>query len=1188
MADFGPFSVDPVKITGLGSASFAPLVTSLLSAELALAGMTGTTLESTYIQNASDGGVDAGLRRAIATTWIPAGDSAWQFKAGDLPPGKCKTELLGASEALAILRAGGKYRLVLGVSLASALIKSRRNALRDQAKALGIIIEDDTFEVITADQLATWAEEHPAIAINPLLGGIGTSALTFVDWAQSNRHTTKWASSARRDLVLEQLRTVVAGGGQVDVHIEGVSGVGKTRLVLEALRGQAYEDLVVYIPAADQFYAPLMNHLIRQGRTAVIVIDECDRKQHEIFAGVLAAGSATRLITIGEPGALSTLRSPMVVLPGLDDDAMRDLLSANEPSLWPEARRVVIDVAAGNVDYALKASSAIGRNPSSAGTLITGEDVRTFITNELPGGELFLACSILALFSRFGYDRDVSGELDVIASGLGIPKASLKTAAVALQDLGLLSRQGRYRSVGPYPVAVYLAARGWDEFGELLISNLVPSLNDDMLERLFRRAADIGEFDVTSPAVRRIMDNDGPLSSFDAVREGNARLLTHFAVMAPLAVAGRLGAMLDSATDEDLEGLVPIRRDLVWTLEKLAWHSRTFDRAADSLLRLSLVETETWANNATGTWINLFGTMLPATAASPEARMSYLVAVATSADERKRALAVDAADKALEFGGSIIVSGEMQGGAVVEPRGTPKTLDSAWNYQNGAIDILRKLADDPAVTVAAPALKALISSIPPAVEIEAVRTHLGQALATLKAEGLRRARVEITGLISMLEHIEDTDFRRPALEKLFQALPPETSDEHLWLISHLRSWDLEPGQLREQIHSAALTSDDPVERLIELVEEPGELVAAFDVGWVLARISDGRSAIPRLVAQIDAPNSPALIGYLWSKVGSGEESAFDDFIDGSELTPMQKLTLTTRGNLTARAQERTGSLLSEVSVAQGARSMFGWLRGASEDNLAQLVNTWLDRIRDQEDYNAVVDFLASQFYSRSETLPLIDAMIETLLRRRAQFPDLGKDAYDWSRLAKRLLEVDPMTLVVTFADLIDLDALKPFPFSPESKVLQGAVKTGGADAWSLLMDRIHAGSWRLTMSTQGWLGIAVDVSIARAWVDGDLDKARTLASVASIGDSSVSDVGRFLLTNFGDDDRVPASLAGEFLSGSWTGNESDRISRQIQQLATWAKAEGESQAVKAWAQKVLVGLEQDRAYTLEREAERGW
>jgi hypothetical protein len=291
-------------------------------------GMAGTSLETTYLENVGDGGVDAGLRDAAGTSWLPIGDSAWQFKAGDLGPARCKTELEGATKAIEILRAGGSYRLVLGASLTSAKIAARRAKLIEAATGLGIANAASKVDIIAADRLAGWVEEFPALAVSPLLRSTGVIGQTFDEWRRSIRHATAWVSSPERDAQIATLRATVSGGTQLDVHLDGVSGLGKTRLVLEALRGEDCEAIVVYAADSDSFPVTVLTHLQSQGRTAVVVIDECDRKQHEVYSQVLTIGTKIRLVTIGEPGGSST-RTPMISLRGFGD--------GSSPNVWCNA-----------------------------------------------------------------------------------------------------------------------------------------------------------------------------------------------------------------------------------------------------------------------------------------------------------------------------------------------------------------------------------------------------------------------------------------------------------------------------------------------------------------------------------------------------------------------------------------------------------------------------------------------------------------------------------------------------------------------------------------------------------------------------------------------------------------------------------------------------------------------------------
>lgn len=1190
MTSFGPFSVRPQQIERLNPSRFTSFVNRLLAIEVAAHQMAGVALETTYRDNIGDEGVDAGLRVSTGTSWIPDGESAWQFKAGDLSPSKCKNELEGATRALEILRAGGRYRLVLGVTLTSTKLTNRRKALREKAAELGITLEDDTLEVITADGLARWAEKYPALSASRVLDGIGHVGQPFDEWSKSNRHASTWISSDSRDAEIDDIRSVISGADQFDLHIHGVSGTGKTRLVMEAVREQPYESLVLYAPAADQFPVAVLGRMQSQDRAGVVVVDECDSKMHEIYASTLAEGTSLRLITMGEDDARST-RSPMIGLGGLEDDAMKELLRVNQPGIWNEARDVIVDVAAGNIDYALKAARAVVESDIvSAGQLVTAGDIRSFITDSLPGGALFLGSCVLSLLDRIGFEGEVAYELSLLAESLGIPERELREAARVLEDHGLLNRQGRFRSVAPHPVAVYLAARGWSELRERIIDDLIPALNLELTERLFRRAVEIGDTEATRPAVEQAMRHDGPLGTWESLEQGhNAKLLVHFAVLAPATTVLHLEELMAGVADAELHEARAIRRDVVWSLEKLAWRPDTFEPAADLLMRLALAENEDYSNNATGTWIALFGTMLPGTAASPRSRLSYLQTRAETSDAAVRRLVVLAARRALTFHESITVSAERQGGIVVEPRGSPKTYGEAWEYMTSMMDILLRVHEESDGEIAEEALVALIGAIHRSLEIPPLRSHLAEILGTLDEAGLRQVRLEIARLSTLFDRVDADDERVEGLREVERSLPPESAQDVLWELAHMPAWEFEE-DLPEALVAAIdnMGHEEGIGALLGVLEHE-ELPASFHVGRALARaVSHTTRYLDHLSSHLDGPNGPAVVGYLQELTEAGASTAFDDFIDGSSLGPQTKLRLTVSGPATERASQRIDELIDAVSVHEAARCMFRWLRETDPESLASRVSSWIPRIQSQADYNAVVDLVALYLHRRESVPGSLRSVLFELVELRLSYPSVQQQEWDWAQLARRFLAHDPASLATLLADLVESEGVLAYSGSHELGLMQEAVRAAGKASWSELMDRIATGSWRLSMAAGGWLASAVDVEVARAWVGNDLSRARTLASVASIGGEELTDVGVYLVEEFGDDQQVSSSLVSEFVSGSWTGPESARIARQIQQVNSWVEDPGQSPAVKRWGRRLLASLEVQRSRALQREAEERW
>lgn len=1190
MPDTGPFSVDPQQVAGLDGAGFADLVGRLLAAELARAGLAGWTLTQTYRTNAADRGVDAGLSNAVATAWVPAGDSAWQFKAGDLEPADCEIELRGAAAALEILQHGGSYRLVLGKSLTPDQITRRKTKLEETARSLSIMVDPGTIEVLNGDSLARWAEEFPAVASSPSIRGMGTIGQTFGEWSASVSHMTTWVASEERDKQIEDLRQAIQSGDESGVHIEGVSGLGKTRLVMEALRDQPNEALVVYVPSEDQFPPAVLSYLQNHGRSAVMVVDECDAKRHDVLAGMLQTGTKIRLVTISEPSQ-RVARAATLRVTAFDDEPLSEILRRNMPTLWTEAIRVIVEVSAGNIDYALKCAKAlIAQRPGSARQLVDPSDIRQFIADELPRGALFLASCALALFSRIGFDGELAEELRAVGAGLAISESDLRTAAAELTASGLLTAQGRYRSVGPNPVAIYLASNGWTEFSSRIVTDLIPNLTDEMVERLFARAAEIGDASLPREVIDQMLGGEGPLSSLEAVARRRGNLLDHLAILSPERVSRRISELLEEATQEDLLSAHGARRSLIWALQKLAWHTGTFHEAADSLLRLALAENETYANNSTGVWVDLFGTWLPATAAAPDVRLGYLQDKAQSSDPKVRGLVVSAAHRALDSHESTMVSGELQGGVVVEPRGAPKTWDDSWAYQNAIVDMLRILADDSEPVVAAAAVDALTQAIHGFLGREALRDHLAETLATLPPHQLRDARAELADLSSLYSRTDDERRLAEGVDAIIATLPGESVSDRLWVLTHASPWDRRNSDIETELLGilSELSPREATEALLNALAT--EVPTDFNIGRAIGRLGVADSQDEQvLIDGLAGQNPRALTGYLYAR-DETQPGAYDDFVDGMNADPLVKLRLTTQGPRTGRAEERIAENLPAISVAEGARAVFYWLREASDEELLHhYIEGWKNRVETQADYSALIDFLDFGLRGREELSPELDQAIGDIVMMRTGFPDLGQQEHDWNKLAERQLNRAPDQIVQVLVALVEEDSVSLYSESRKRGLFGRAVKLAGPEVWKQLMDRLALReSWRLSFASRGWIADIVDVAVIEEWVGDSKERARTVASVASVGEESLSPAAAFLLERFGDDEDVTSPLVGEFISGSWTGNESIRISRQIEQVKGWLAQPGQSVGAKRWCRKLIDYLESRLSGVVQREQEGEW
>jgi hypothetical protein len=462
--------------------------------------------------------------------------------------------------------------------------------------------------VYDANKLAQWASQFPSLAVSRLAGGPGSVAVDFETWASGRPHDKQWVADGDRDTAIRTIRSQVSSPGIVEVRVQGESGIGKTRLVLEALNADELRPLVAYVYDERSVGGELLTHLIEDGRVAILVVDECPAERHIKLVEKLPADPAIRLITIGDSGAAAT-RSPVIAVSGMPEGGRDEFLRTNYPQLGAEARRFVSDHSQGNMRWTIVlADRVVGLTDAQAADLITRDDIQTFVATILPEGRSFFCATILALLDRVGWDREMHFQLEVLAHFANVSVQEMESVGVELQQQDLLARHGRYRAIEPHPLAVLLAAEAWRTNGDRIISELLPELDEEMALSLFRRVADLGRFEPARSVLPQLLSENGPFASLQEIESGGlGTLLTQLAIVLPDEVALHISELIEPASIDELRAQTRSRRDLVWTLEKLVWHRRTFTSAANSLLRLALAENETFANNATRTWVDLYG-----------------------------------------------------------------------------------------------------------------------------------------------------------------------------------------------------------------------------------------------------------------------------------------------------------------------------------------------------------------------------------------------------------------------------------------------------------------------------------------------------------------------------------------------------------------------------------------------------
>ena len=274
-----------------------------------------------------------------------------------------------------------------------------------------------------------------------------------------------------------------------------------------------------------------------------------------------------------------------------------------------------------------------------------------------------------------------------------------------------------------------------------------------------------------------------------------------------------------------------------------------------------------------------------------------------------------------------------------------------------------------------------------------------------------------------------------------------------------------------------------------------------------------------------------------------------------------------------------------MPVADASAAIFGWQPNLSEDEMAELVDDWLARLTTQADYDALIDRLMTWLFNREPFPGWARERVARAVLARRDYPDDRGHNYGWSRLALAEVADHGPELAGLILDLVDSHELM-LTGSYDIEVLVACAQQHPERAWNDLSSRLEAGAWRVEMQLRGSVVVpAFPADVIERWVGSDVERARIAASITPVEGEEPKPLARYLLQHFGDDEKIGASLAGTFTSGSWTGPESGRLAAQIAQLNSWRSRQDEPLGVRQWASRMVEGLEAQRQAALRREAE---
>ncbi len=447
--------------------------------------------------------------------------------------------------------------------------------------------------------------------------------------------------------------------GSIDnLYISAFSGMGKTRWICEAFKGFKQIDDVFYCDKVeedrfDASFSALIEDYI--GKEAIVVVDDCEADLYDKYLFKIQQSKCNiRLIGLNN----DTSRTPKGVnLISFEYQSLEDVVSAIVdvrllPKLKDAYSNTIIEYAEGIPYMAVLMIESLNKDsePNIRNLSRSALCKRMIHLNPSFDEDAQLkAYQTISLFSPLGYEGNDSDQLSFVRDNDNItPIVTLvnrnnlfKQVISSGINQQIIEQRSTWINVRPWVLAVWLLEDWYKQCDDKRLAAIAQDIVNApfgklLIEAFGKRFSDMPD----SPSAQKLVDEitkaGGSFRSEDVVcSDMGSRLFLSMATVNPVAVSDCLYATLFHKDIEWLKDYVKddVRRNYVWALEKLCFRHDSFDKSTQLLARLAVAENETWANNATGVFTQLFHIALSGTQATPQERLELLKTLTKYGDD---------------------------------------------------------------------------------------------------------------------------------------------------------------------------------------------------------------------------------------------------------------------------------------------------------------------------------------------------------------------------------------------------------------------------------------------------------------------------------------------------------------------------------------------------------------------------
>ena len=1004
-------------------------------------------------------------------------------------------------------------------------------------------------------------------------------------------------------------------------------------LVYEALRSDGWNQRVMCIDA-EHLIPPLSTTL--QSRTdlnQVIIIDACKKQHHQRVIDLL--GQRTErlgLIVISQDAtAVADERFYFYGERGFKDSsflkhiaskrAQESFVPRSEPSTSqiPEQKRIELSNSIKNVFCRIRQDY--------------GHETANLAKRVL---------RFMALFSKIGSEINITLELKFVSK-----KASFASDQDWLSFVELIHIFRKFSLIdGEYYIEIsdkdfrhFLIQEWWEIYGssvdfQAFLKNMF-AFSEDLAKRLIDSVPYITSTESGKRIAHAMLGDLGIFSDGRLLRdEFGSQLFGKLTEADPEAALKCLVRTVGSWDVEELRKFASGRREAIWALEKIAMWRPLFIGAAKLLLSLGEAENETWGNNASGVFAQLFssgyGEVAP-TEASPLERFPVLKEAIISNSKERRSLALKACNHALVSDHFIRTIGSEQQGLREKPQlWMPKTYGELFEAYRQVWHLLREQLDNLHEDEQQEAVDILLQHMPGLGRIGNLVDMIMETVSELADKPYIDKRKIIAQVLQILKY-EKENLPTEVLERWEQIRDDLTGTD---FSSQLRRyvgmsiWETESYNTDER-------KDQDQERIQELAKRAvedtdtlrpelpwlmtNEAKQGHRLGSELGKIDKDLSLLPELIEaqkQITENGDIFFLSGYFSAVFNTNEEIWEKHLQ--EISEDKDLNvwlpeLTFRSGASNQASLRVLELAETgiIDICQYRIPIYGGLK-IDQKVFKKWICFLLKQSRPCAVYTAL-DWYYSYYIRKDVKHELPQKLTWDMLTHKLLFvkPEIGQrgqlDDFHWTGIAEKFIEIHPskaLKIAEVMLEHYGEEGTVFGGFRPQAnKVLNAITRRQPENIWPVITKYIGPPLDKRAFQVRRWLqsgnmeankddrDVVSVFSPERIWewVDEDVEKrAWYLASFVPKELSREAGkvcLARELLIRYGERKEVRSNLTSNFMRGFMSGRLSENLSNRRKWLLDF-KDEEDNENVRQWIDGYVAVLDQQiERWRMEEERE---